>query len=280
MKYHSLHAIKSENERKKQIQDFWNEKACGENLYFKGDNDVERFRNQSKARYELEPYILTFAEFEKSNNKKVLEVGVGLGADHQLFADKGAELYGCDLTERAIEMTRRRFQLFNLTSELKVANAENLPYPSNYFDIVYSWGVIHHSPNTQEASNEILRVLKKGGVGKIMIYHKKSMVGFMLWIRYAFLTFKPFRTLEYIYANYLESPRTKAYTIKEAKELFNKFRSVEIETILTHGDLLTSKAGQRHEGFILNIARKIYPRFVVKSIFPKNGLFMLVNLKK
>lgn len=88
MKYHSSQVKKSENEQKKQIQDFWNEQACGENLYFKGDNDVERFRNQSKARYELEPYILTFAEFEKSNNKKVLEVGVGLGADHQLLRIK------------------------------------------------------------------------------------------------------------------------------------------------------------------------------------------------
>jgi len=102
----------------------------------------------------------------------------------------------------------------------------------------------------------------------------------MLWLRYAFLKFRPFTTLNTIYSKYLESPGTKAYSVKEAEEMFHKFSEVKIDTVLTHGDLLTSKAGQRHEGLLLDIARKIYPRFLIRKFFPKNGLFMLVELVK
>lgn len=87
----------------------------------------------------------------------------GLGADHQRFAEAGAVLTGVDLTPHAIEMTRQRFKKLGLKSNLKVGDAECLNFPANSFDIVYSWGVIHHSPDTQKAVNEIFRVLKPGG---------------------------------------------------------------------------------------------------------------------
>lgn len=265
---------------KELVRDFWDEASCGENLYLKGEDDIAKYRNQMKIRYELEPYIIDFADFKNQTGKKVLEIGVGLGADHQMFAENGAVLHGCDLTPRAIEATKKRLELFDLTSNLRVADAENLPYENDNFDTVYSWGVIHHSPNTPKAVDEIYRILKPNGSAKVMIYYKKSMVGYMLWIRYALLTLKPFRSLDYIYSHYLESPGTKAYTVKEAQELFKQFKSVEIETLLTHGDLLSSQAGQRHEGMLLNIARKLYPRWLIKTLFPRNGLFMLIDVKK
>ena len=91
---------------------------------------------------------------------------------------------------------------------------------------------------------------------------------------------KLFYYFHYIYSNYLESPGTKAYSISEARHLFKDFKNIEIKTVLTHGDLLTSEAGQRHNGFLLNVARLIYPRSIIKYLFPKNGLFMLINAKK
>lgn len=135
---------------KQAVHDFWNKASCGEALYLKGLTK-EAFRTQAKERYSLEPYILDFAEFDSYHGKKVLEIGVGLGADHQKFAEFGANLYGIDLTNRAIEYTRHRFQLFDLSSELQVADAENLPIDDQTFDMVYSWGVLHHSPNTSKA---------------------------------------------------------------------------------------------------------------------------------
>jgi SAM-dependent methyltransferase len=147
---------------KEDVRDFWNEAACGEKLYLEGLN-LEGFRKQAETRYELDPFIIPFADFDAAWGKRVLEIGVSLGADHQRFAEAGAILTGVDLTPRAIEMTRQRFNMLGLKSELHVGDAENLDLPDNSFDIVYSWGVIHHSPDTQKAINEIFRVLKRGG---------------------------------------------------------------------------------------------------------------------
>lgn len=262
------------------VKDFWNASSCGETLYLKGGDLRDQFCNQLKKRYELEPFIIPFAEFSAWKGKKVLEVGVGLGADHQMFAQKGADLYGVDLTERAINRTSQRLKLFDLKSTLQVADAENLPFNDEEFDLVYSWGVVHHSPDTEKAVGEIYRVLKKGGKAKVMIYHKKSMIGYMLWLRYALLKFKPFTTLNTLYAKYLESPGTKAYSVEEAKKLFHRFGNLIIDTVLTHGDLLDSSAGQRHEGILLDIARKIYPKSLVKRLCSENGLFMLISAAK
>lgn len=265
---------------KKSVELFWEEASCGEELYLIGDNPKEQFNNQSSKRYELEPYIFEFADFEHVKDKKVLEIGVGLGSDHQKFAEFGADLYGIDLTERAMEYTKKRLDLFNLSSKLSIGDAENLNFEDNSFNTVYSWGVIHHSPNTQQAINEIHRVLKKDGKAKIMIYHKYSIIGYMLWLRYALFSFKPFTSLRKIYSEYLESPGTKAYTIKESQKMFKSFSSVKINTVLTHGDLMLSDVGQRHRGIILSIARKLIPRFFIKSFLKNHGLYMLIEAKK
>jgi SAM-dependent methyltransferase len=205
---------------------------------------------------------------------------VGLGADHQRFAESGAELYGIDLTDRAVEHTRRRLADFQLASKLGVGDAERLGFPDNFFDVVFSWGVLHHTPDTQRAVAEVHRVLKRGGTAKVMIYHKWSLVGYMLWLRYALLVLRPWRTLAYIYSRYLESPGTKAYSIAEARGLFSAFRGVSIRIVLTHGDLLESGAGQRHQGAVLALARRIWPRALLRRLLKRHGLFMLVEAKK
>lgn len=265
--------------KKKEVYDFWDESSCGEDLYLEA-YDRNGFEKQSLKRYELEPYILDFASFESAKNKNILEIGVGLGADHQKFIESGAIMTGIDLTKRAISNTQARLNAFGLRSNLKIGDAENLEFDDSSFDEVYSWGVIHHSPNTVKAVNEIYRVLSPGGVAKIMIYHKWSIIGFMLWVRYALFRLRPFTSLEFIYSNYLESPGTKAYTIEEAKDLFIKFSKININTVLTHGDLLESQAGQRHEGILINIARAVWPRKLIKKLLPNSGLFMLITATK
>jgi ubiquinone/menaquinone biosynthesis C-methylase UbiE len=267
------------NLEKEAVHDFWNKNSCGEALYLRG-NSSDAYQKQADIRYKLEPYILDFADFDQYKGKKVLEIGVGLGADHQKFAEAGAILTGLDLTERAIEHTRQRFHTLGLSSELRVADAEELPFDDEAFDLVYSWGVLHCSPNTERAIAEAFRVLRPGGVAKIMIYHKYSFVGFMLWFRYALLRLRPLTSLKAIYGQYLESPGTKAYSVAEAKELFREFKDIEITTVLTHGDLLASNAGQRHEGVLLTIARLAWPRRIIRRCFPRYGLFMLISANK
>lgn len=267
------------NYNKQEVHDFWNRASCGEELYLP-ETDKDGYKVQAESRYTLEPYITDFAGFKEVNGLSVLEIGVGLGADHQKFAEAGANLWGIDLTERAVVHTCRRLGAFGLSSNLEVGDAENLVFADNSFDRVYSWGVLHHSPDTPKAIAEVGRVLKHGGVASIMIYHKWSMVGLMLWARYALLGLKPWLSLSDIYARYLESPGTKAYSVTEARKLFSAFSEVKISTVLTHGDLLESEAGQRHQGGLLSLARKIWPRWFIRRFFPNAGLFMLIKARK
>lgn len=261
------------------VREFWDEAACGEKLYLEA-TDGEGFRRQAETRYSLEPYIVPFADFTSTAGTRVLEIGVGLGADHQRFAEAGAHLSGVDLTPRAIELTTRRFAALGLASDLRVGDAEHLDFPDDTFDLVYSWGVIHHSPDTPKAVDEIFRVLKPGGAAKVMIYHAHSLIGVMLWLRYGLLAGRPLTPLRDIYASHLESPGTKAYTVAEARTLFGRFRDVRIVTRLTHGDLLSSQAGQRHGGALLSVARALWPRWIFQTFFPRNGLFMMIHATK
>jgi SAM-dependent methyltransferase len=258
---------------------FWEAASCGEDLYL-SSRTKEGYLSQSARRYELEPEIPGFAEFDKHKGQRVLEIGVGLGADHQRWAEGGAELYGVDLTQRAVEHTKRRFELMGLKSAIQVGDAEQLPFEDGFFDVVYSWGVLMSTPDTARAIREVRRVLKPGGTAKIMLYHKYSFVGYMLWLRYALLRGRPFTSLLDTYMNYLESPGTKAYSVPEARSLFPGYDIQEIKTFLTHGDLLTSDAGQRHRGPLLNIARAIWPRPLIRLLFPRMGLFMTIRATK
>ena len=119
-----------------------------------------------------------------------------------------------------------------------------------------------------------------GGVARIMIYHKWSVVGFMLWLRYGLGSLRPWRSLNSIYAHHLESPGTKAYSRQEALIMFADFTHVEITTPLCHGDLLTSAVGQRHRGLLLSFARLLWPRWFIRTFFPQRGLPMLITAYK
>ena len=265
--------------KKEAVRDFWDQASCGETLYL-SELNRDAYLAQARQRYALEPYIQQFADFGIATGKRVLEIGVGLGADHQRFAEAGAELWGIDLTPRAIEHARRRCVALGLDSKLSVGDAEKLSFDDSQFDIVYSWGVLHHSPDTPKAVSEVWRVLRPGGVAKIMIYHKWSLVGYMLWLRYALLTLRPWMSLADVYSKYLESPGTKAYTVSEARKMFSTFESVEIRVALTHGDLLESAAGQRHQGPLLSVARLIWPRNLLKKWAKGHGLFMMIQAIK
>ena len=259
------------------VRDFWDEASCGEALLLPAET-AAGYAAHSAERYRLEPYIPAFANWDRMKGKRVLEIGVGLGSDHEQFARAGAKLTGIDLTPRAIEHTRQRLALAGLSSELQVGNAEALPFADASFDHVYSWGVLHHSPDTPKAIAEAMRVLRPGGTFAIMIYNKWSLVGLMLWARYGLARGRPLTSLESIYAHYLESPGTKAYTPSEALKMVAPFAArIEVRAELTHGDLLSSGAGQRHQGRLLNLARRVWPRRLLKRVASGNGLFLLIS---
>lgn len=264
------------------VRDFWNKASCGE-IYAGEGGDKARYSEVSRKRYMLEPYLKPFARFEEAYGKDVLEIGVGMGSDHQCLAEaRPRSLHGIDLTERALEHTQNRFRAFGLVSELAAGNAEQLAFADASFDFVYSWGVIHHSPDTSKAAQEILRVLRPGGVARIMIYHRNSPVGWMLWTRYALLRGKPWVGLNQIYAQHLESPGTKAFSVSEAQELFIGAREVKTTVMLCMGDLLDGEVGQRHRGPLLTVAKALWPRWLIKGVgeYFDFGLGLMIEVRK
>jgi ubiquinone/menaquinone biosynthesis C-methylase UbiE len=272
--------MKNEATLKTQVRDFWDDKSCGE-VYATGQSEKEYYESHSRVRYELEPYLRDFARFHEGEGKDVLEIGVGMGADHIEWAKSQLRsLTGIDLTPRAIEHTRKRLTIYGFRSGVRVGDAEKLPFDNGSFDLIYSWGVLHHSPNTPEAVNEVFRVLRPNGTARIMIYHKYSLTGYMLWARYGLLVGRPFRSLSNIYANHLESPGTKAYTSEEARVMFGRFSQVTVRTQLSFGDLLQGAVGQRHRGMLLTVANKLWPRWLLKRIFKNHGGYLLIEAKR
>lgn len=267
-------------ELKDEVRDFWEAASCGD-VYAQGADLRERLEAQAKVRYELEPFIFRFADFASGAGRDVLEIGVGMGADHLEWAKaKPRSLTGIDLTERAVAYTTSRLALYGLSSDVKVGDAENLPFAADSFDIVYSWGVLHHSPNTARAIAEVHRVLRPGGTARVMVYNRHSVVGALLWLRYGLLAGKPGMKMEQVYAEQLESPGTKAYTQEQARELFRGFTRVTTSVELSCGDLLTGAAGQRHQGGLLSLARRVWPRALIERTMKNRGLFLLVEAVK
>lgn len=158
----------------REVESFWNANPCGLTFFDDTKDKKKIFEETEKERYTKQAKILSYANFERYKDKRVLEVGCGIGEDAIQFARHGAIYTGVDLTERAVEITKERFAIFGEAGEIIKLNAEELPFPDNYFDYVYSFGVIHHSPHPENIVSEIYRVLKPGGSIIIMLYNRTS----------------------------------------------------------------------------------------------------------
>ena len=227
------------NKLNEEVREFWEMGPCGTGENITRDSKpftLDWFENIEKYRYENEPCIHSLAQFSRYNGKKILEVGVGAGTDHLQWARVGAECYGVDLTDVAIETTKKRFELYGFKTELQRLDAEILPFDENSFDVVYSWGVIHHTEKPQILVNEINRVLKPGGVFIGMIYGRHSPLAFKFWVKYALLKGKFWLNFADIIWDKVESIGTKSYTKKEAAALFMNYHNVKLQPFITKYD--------------------------------------------
>jgi len=260
-------------EQKKEVRQFWDAEPCG-SRYLEQRQDFEA---HARMRYALEPYIHEFADFKSARGLKVLEIGVGMGADYIEWLKAGALATGVDLSEGSLERARLRCELAGYKADLQVADAENLPFPSNSFDVVYSYGVMHHSPDTAGCLREAWRVLKPGGEARIMLYHHPSMTGLLLWLRYGVWRGKSLR--QSVYDN-LESPGTKTYTREEAVALMQGFQDVQARLVFSPGDLLVHQPSAQFQSAFYRLVWKMYPRWLVKKLAGKWRLFLLVTATK
>src|SRR4051812_23951563 len=202
---------------KTEVKAFWNRQSCDTQYASSEKFTREYFEQIEQYRYNDQPFIHAFAQFTRYYGKRVLEVGFGAGTDFIQWLRAGAISSGIDLTEEALDNLTHRIATYGLPEpeSLRVADAEHLPFPSNSFDLGYSWGVLHHTPDTCAGIAELVRVVRPGGEIKIMLYNRHSLCAYRCWIKNALLKARPWKSLRWVLSNHIESAGTKGYTERE-----------------------------------------------------------------
>ena len=268
---------------KQQVKDHWERETCGTRYSASTSDRVAYFRQLDAARYRQDPMIQDFARFEESGGRRVLELGLGTGADFCRWVEAGADASGRDLTHASVELVKERLELFGLNADVAVGDAEALDFPDETFDIYYSWGVLHHTPDTEHAIAEAHRVLKPGGTLKIMLYHYPSVACFLIWIAHD-VTKRKLRGPRTAIAESLESPGTKVYTRKQAISLMSRQFPVDGIIIRNHlgaADLMIHRPSSRYQQRWVGFAQRIYPRWFVRTVLKDRfGTVMTIEATK
>jgi SAM-dependent methyltransferase len=218
------------------VRGFWERTPCGSWDATAPEGSPEYFEQIERRRYELEPFIPDYADFASTRGRRVLEIGVGLGTDHVQFARAGANLAGVDLTDKGVELVARRLEQEGLGSDLRVADAERLPFEDGAFDVVYSWGVLHHTPDTAGSVREAIRVLRPGGRLCVMLYARHAWVSYGLWVRHGPLSRRPFRPLSDVLHHHMESLGTQGFTKREIRRMFGDVEDLDVRKVCTPYD--------------------------------------------
>jgi len=214
------------------VKDFWNNSPCNIR-HSKSKIGTKKYFNEVESRkYFVEPHIPKFAEFEKWKGKKVLEIGCGIGTDSINFARAGAELTCIELSDKSLEIAKKRFQAFGLSANFYCGNAEEISkfVPIEEYDLIYSFGVIHHTPNPSNVLNEIKKYAKKDTTIKIMMYSRYSWKTFSFFIKNGHkFGFSLDKTIQYFAEAQLNCPVAYTYTNSSIKELLCDFDIKEIK---------------------------------------------------
>jgi ubiquinone/menaquinone biosynthesis C-methylase UbiE len=215
-----------------QVRQFWDKRPCNIKHSPKPIGTKEYFDEVEQRKYFVEPHIPKFAQFEKWRGKKVLEIGCGIGTDSINFARAGADLTVVELSEKSLEICKRRFAVYGLKAKFYLGNAEELSsfLPIEKYDLIYSFGVIHHTPNPEKVIEEIKKYCHSETEIRIMLYSKWSFKVFWIILKYGKGKF--WKAKELI-RNYSEAqtgcPVTYCYSFKDIKRLLKDFNILEIK---------------------------------------------------
>jgi SAM-dependent methyltransferase len=165
-----------------EVKKFWNDRPCNIRHSSKEVGTKEYFLEVERKKFKAEPHILEFTEFTKWDGKKVLEIGCGLATAGINFALSGSDYTGVELSEESLSLAKKRFEVFGQTGTFYSGNAEQLSsfVPVETYDLIYSFGVIHHSPHPEKIISEIKKYMNENSLLKIMLYAKNSWKNYMI----------------------------------------------------------------------------------------------------
>jgi SAM-dependent methyltransferase len=260
----------------------WREKIEfpeGSPEYF--DEVDTRFYSSSPFYRAAQPYG-RLIPFEKLKGKRVLEIGCGLGLHSQLMAQAGANLTSIDLTQRAVRLTTQRMGLKGLKSDVRIMDAEHLVFEDSEFDFIWSWGVIHHSAQTELIVREVLRVLRPDGEFRSMVYNKRSINALgMLAKGLLHGDFFKGRSAQDVYSIYSDGFIARFYTAAEF-ELLLRRNGFEVKDtrILGQKSELLPIPGFGVFGRIKHALVPVIPDSVAERFLSGVGGFLFVVAKK
>ncbi len=227
-------------EEKQRAREQWGEDPCG--AVYGREHEFgtrEFFDAVEHHRYtDYAPWMPEIMGFNEFAGARLLEVGCGMGTDLLQFARGGAKVTGVDLTPRSLEISRHHLNVYGQPGDFALTDAERLPFADESFDVVYSNGVLHHTPDTAGAIREIHRVLRPAGQARVMLYHRGSLNYWgQVILRHGVLHEELLRgnTPRDIMSKYVEfnesggRPLVKVYSRRQARKLFSMFREAKLQ---------------------------------------------------
>lgn len=213
------------------VKQFWDSRPCNIRHSPKPVGTKEYFDEVEKRKYFVEPHIPKFAQFERWKGKKVLEIGCGIGTDAINFARAGADLTLVEISEKSLEICKKRFEVYGQKARFYLGNAEELSsfLPVEPYDLIYSFGVIHHTPHPERVFEEIKKYCQPETEIRIMLYSKYSWKVFWIMMTYGKGKFWKINELVPKYSEAQEgSPVTYTYSFNDIRRLMKDFKIIEM----------------------------------------------------
>lgn len=241
--------------------------------------DERFFKASSKFLNDKKIPFDTLINYEELKNKNVLEIGMGAGTHASLLAKSCLSYTGIDLTENSIAFCNKRFRIFNLKGNLLLMDAEKTNFENNSFEFIWTWGVIHHSSNTNKILDEIHRVLKPNGKAGIMVYHRSFLYYYVInFIKSLFNgNFLKYFSIHKINQAHTDGGIARFYSRNEWHKTLNKFKIIDSKIFGQHTDLIPLPRGR-----LKNFLSILIPNFVMRFINTnlKQGYMIYTLIKK
>jgi 2-polyprenyl-3-methyl-5-hydroxy-6-metoxy-1,4-benzoquinol methylase len=218
------------------VKEYWDRRPCNIRHSTQPVGSREYFDEVEARKYFVEGHITGFAEFERWRGKKVLEIGCGIGTDTVNFARHGAQVTSVDLSEKSLRLARQRAGVYGFQEQVRfyLGNAEELSsfVPVEPYDLIYSFGVIHHTPHPERVLEQLKKYARPGTIVKVMVYHRRSWK--VLWILLGEGKGQFWKLRELVAKNseaQTGCPITYTYTRQEGRELLERygFRAQKVE---------------------------------------------------
>ncbi len=217
----------------KTVKEYWDRQPCNVRHSPKPIGTLDYFNEVEARRYFVEPHIPQFAEFPRWKGKRVLEIGCGIGTDTINFARAGAKVAAVELSGESLKIAKRRTKIFKLQDKITFyqGDAEHLTdfVPPGRYDLIYSFGVIHHTPNPEKVIEQLHNYIGQGTIIKLMVYHRYSWKVFWILLTYGR---GQFWRLNELVARYSEAqtgcPVTHTYSRRQIKNLLKDFKIIDI----------------------------------------------------